>query len=132
MTLPRPLLHLAPLVVLSLCLDAHGAPAAPRAATDLRAMMMEAIDSTDGRASGDLVSKEALAIARHMKAPGPLHAEIHTLVRYAQEGCRRLQLTVRATNALVGASSQRHDQELIYAFDYCRTGYPPRSREVAR
>jgi len=121
----------APVVLLSLCIDAHGAPTAPRGVTDLRALMMEAIDSADGTASGDLVAKEALAIARQMKASGPLHAEIRTLARYSQEGCRRLQLTVRATNALAGAFSQRHDQDLIYAFDYCRTGYPPRSREVA-
>lgn len=131
MTLPRPLLLVAPLVALSLCLDVHGAPSAPRAVTDLRALMMDAIESVDGTASGDLVSKEALAIARQMKAAGPLHAEIRTLARYTQDGCRRLQLTVRAKNALVGASPQRHDHDLIYAFDYCRTGYPPRSREVA-
>ena len=125
------LLLLVPLVAPSLSLDAHGAPDAHRGVTDLRVLMLEAIDSGDGTASGDLVSKEALAIAARMKASGPLHAEIRTLARYAQDGCRRLQLIVRARNAQVGRESQRHDQDLIYDFDYCRSGYPPRSREVA-
>jgi len=121
---------LLPLLGSSL-LSASAALAAPaREVTDLRALWMSAIDSPDGRASGVFVSPEAKAIASQMKTTSPLQVQVTTIRTYAQDGCRRLQMTITAENAVVGPSAGPRNQDLVYAFNYCRDGRPPRSLEV--
>ena len=127
-----PLQHLATLLLacLFLATDAVASAAGRREVNDLRLVWLEAIDSPDGRSSAALVSPEARAVSQRVQSPSPLLVDVSTLVVYAQPGCRRLRMTIRAENALVGRSTQRRDQDWITEFNYCRDGTPPRTLEV--
>lgn len=128
----RPNHLLLPLLLATNIATAGAATATPpqREVTDLRALWMTAIDSPDGSARGVLVSPEMRAIAASMKTTSPLLVEVTTLKVYTQEGCRRLQMTIHARDAVIGPSPQPHNQDLVYGFNYCRDGRPPRSLEV--
>ncbi len=105
-------------------------PVAPDPRTpvpDVRPLLLTAIDAPDGRAQGVLNGPLADALTDRFKATSPIHIDVSTEQRYAQEGCRRLKVTFRQEGvALPGAAAPRR-QTVDFRLNYCRDGRPPRS-----
>lgn len=100
--------------------------------SDARPLLVAAIDAADGTAHGVLVGEVAQAITQRFAATSPIYIDVTTLKRYAEPGCRRLNVKFWQEGVrLPGVASPRR-QTLDFGLDYCADGQAPRSREVAR
>ena len=94
---------------------------------DAKALMLAAIDATDGQALGVLVGAVADAITRQFKGTTPIYIDVSTERRYAQSGCSRLKVRFWQDGVqLPGAPAPRR-QTVDFGINYCRDGQPPRS-----
>jgi hypothetical protein len=103
--------------------------------TDLRVLLLQALDSPQGRAQGKLVGEWADAITKKfsssgMKA-GDILVDVHTLKRYAQAGCSRLNIRLAQDGVLLPGAKQPRLQTMDVGLNYCRDGQPPKSLAVA-
>jgi len=108
------------------------APAITQAQTreavqDARALLVAAIDAPDGRAQGILTGDLAQAITQRFRGRSPIHIDVITLKRYAQPGCRRLQVTFWQDGVLLPGNTAPRRQSVAFGINYCRDGQPPRS-----
>lgn len=119
-------------VLLALCSAMLGAAAsaapeaAPRVAVnDPKVLMLAAIDAPDGRAAGKLTGELADAITRRFSATSALFMEVTTLARYAQDGCRRLNVRFWQEGVRLAAGQAPNKQTIDIGINYCRNGQPP-------
>ena len=119
---------LPPLAVAVLLCGVGMAHAQERIAVrDAKLLLVAAIDSPTGRASGVLVGEVADAITQRFKGTSPIYIDVSTERRYAQAGCSRLRLSFWQDGVqLPGAPSPRR-QLIEFGIDYCRDGQPPKS-----
>ena len=102
--------------------------AQPRVAVpDARHLLISAIDAPDGQAHGILTGELADAITRHFKATSPIHVDVSTAKRYAQDGCRRLKVSFWQDGVQLPGVPVPRRQTIDFGVDYCRDGQPPRS-----
>lgn len=99
----------------------------PVAVQDARALLVTAIDAPDGRAQGILTGDLAQAITQRFRGRSPIHIDVITLKRYAQPGCRRLQVTFWQDGVLLPGGTAPRRQTVAFGLNYCRDGQPPRS-----
>ncbi len=99
----------------------------PVAVQDARALLVAAIDAPDGRAQGILTGDLAQAITQRFRGRSPIHIDVITLKRYAQPGCRRLQVTFWQDGVLLPGNTAPRRQSVAFGINYCRDGQPPRS-----
>ena len=99
----------------------------PVAVQDARALLVAAIDAPDGRAQGILSGDLAQAITQRFQSRSPIHIDVITLKRYAQPGCRRLQVTFWQDGVLQPGNTAPRRQSVAFGINYCRDGQPPRS-----
>lgn len=100
--------------------------ATPRmAVNDPKVLMLAAIDAPDGRAAGMLTGEVADAISRRFSATSALFMEVTTLARYAQDGCRRLNVRFWQVGVRLAAGQAPHKQTIDIGINYCRNGQPP-------
>jgi hypothetical protein len=95
--------------------------------TDARPLLVAAIDAPDGRAQGVLTGPLADAISDRFRASSPIHVDVSTERRYAQEGCRRLKVSFWQEGVLLPRASAPRRQTVDFSLNYCRDGLPPRS-----
>ena len=110
-----------------LCAATRAAPeATPRVAVnDPKVLRLAAIDAPDGRAAGMLTGELADAITRRFSATSALFMEVTTLARYAQDGCRRLNVRFWQEGVRLAAGQALHKQTIDIGINYCRNGQPP-------
>lgn len=120
------------LTILFAALLQTGTDAPPRAVANPRELMIEAIDSPDGKASGVLTGEMADAIGRGFGTDAPLMIEVTTLKRYRQEGCRRLNVSFTQRGVHLPGDSASGARRIDFGIDYCRDGRPPSSRAEAQ
>lgn len=123
------------LIPASLCLalGITGAASAQQrvAVPDARQLLIAAIDAPDGQAHGTLTGQLADAITERFKATTPIHIDVSTERRYAQAGCRRLNVRFWQDGVqLPGAPAPRR-QTIDFGINYCRDGMPPKSLKEA-
>jgi len=85
----------------------------------VKQLLLMAIDTPDGKATGTL--SDAIA-DRFRQATGsslPVLVEVSTLKHFRQEGCRRLNLRIRQEGAGKGQFG------IDYGINLCRDGSPP-------
>jgi hypothetical protein len=119
----------ASLVALAL-IDALAQPAVAEdrlEVRDARPLLIAAIDAPDGQAQGMLIGPLAQAISARFSASSPIHVDVSTERRYAQEGCRRLKVTFWQDGVLLSGAAAPRRQTLDVSLNYCRDGRPPRS-----
>lgn len=98
---------------------------------DARQLLISAIDATDGQAQGVLTGELADAITAGFRGTTPIHIDVSTLKRYAQAGCRRLNVRFWQDGVqLPGAPAPRR-QTIDFGIDYCRDGQPPKALKEA-
>ena len=106
--------------------------AQPRVAVpDARQLLISAIDAPDGQAHGILTGELAETITRHFKATSPIHVDVGTEKRYAQEGCRRLKVSFWQDGVLLPNATVPRRQTIEFGIDYCRDGMAPKSLQAA-
>lgn len=115
------------------CAIAFAQPAtlSRRPVTEVKPLMLEAIDSPSGDAHGRLTGELVDAISRQFKTSAPLNVDVTTLARYAEEGCRRLAVLIWQEDVRLRAEATGARQSVEFGINYCRNGLPPRSLELA-
>jgi hypothetical protein len=110
-----------------LCAAANAAPeATPRVAVnDPKVLMLAAIDAPDGRAAGMLTGELADAITQRFSATSALFMDVTTLARYAQDGCRRLNVRFWQEGIRLTPGQAPKQQTIDIGINYCRNGQPP-------
>lgn len=94
---------------------------------DARTLLVAAIDAPDGRAQGILTGDLAQAITQRFQGRSPINIDVITLKRYAQPGCRRLQVTFWQDGVVLPGAPAPRRQTVAFGLNYCRDGQPPRS-----
>ena len=94
---------------------------------DARPLMIAAIDSPAGVASGVLVGDTADAITRQFRASSPIYIDVSTERRYAQAGCSRLKVLFWQEGVLLPGAPSPRKQSIEMGINYCRDGLPPKS-----
>jgi hypothetical protein len=64
------------------------------AAADLKAHLLAALDSPEGRSDGDLSGPMAEFFQAQTRSSAAVRVQVRTLTKFAQEGCARLQATL--------------------------------------
>ncbi len=103
--------------------------------TDLRLLLLQALDSPQGRAHGKLVGEWADAITKKFSGAGikagEILVDVHTLQRYAQAGCSRLNIRLVQDGVVLPGAKAPRLQTMDVGLNYCRDGQPPKSLAVA-
>ncbi|MBW3512098.1 hypothetical protein [Janthinobacterium sp. NKUCC06_STL] len=100
--------------------------ATPRVAVnDPKVLMLAAIDAHDGRAFGILTGELADAISQRFSATSALFMDVTTLARYAQDGCRRLNVRFWQEGIRLAEGQAPQKQTIDIGINYCRNGQPP-------
>lgn len=94
---------------------------------DARPLMIAAIDSPAGVASGVLVGDTAEAITRRFRGSSPIYIDVSTERRYAQAGCSRLKVLFWQEGVLLPGAPSPRKQTIEMGINYCRDGLPPKS-----
>ena len=117
-----------------LCAAISAAPEATNrvAVNDPKVLMLAAIDAPDGRAAGMLTGEVADAITQRFSATSALLMEVTTLARYAQDGCRRLNVRFWQEGVKLAAGQAPHKQTIDIGINYCRNGQPPASLRLEK
>jgi hypothetical protein len=100
-----------------------------RPVEEVRPLLIEAIDAPAGEAHGRLTGQIADAIGGQFKTAEPVNVDVTTLIRYAEEGCRRLSVLFWQDGVQLGQGVPAKRQTVEFGINYCRTGLPPRSLE---
>jgi streptogramin lyase len=95
---------------------------------DIRALLVAAIDAPDGSAQGVLSGPLADALTERFQGTSPIHVDITTQRRYAQEGCRRLNVRFWQEGVRLPGAQAPGRQTVDFSLDYCQDGRPPRSK----
>ena len=93
----------------------------------IRALMVAAIDAPNGQARGTLAGPLGDAVRARFNASGPIAVEVSTFKRYAQPGCRRLNVRFRQDGVNLPGAAAPRSQTVDFGINYCRDGQPPRS-----
>ena len=114
--------------VLTICASLAHAQAFERTpVADARPLMIAAIDSPAGVASGVLVGETADAITRQFKGSSPIYIDVSTERRYGQAGCSRLKVLFWQEGVLLPGAPLPRKQTIEMGINYCRDGLPPKS-----
>ena len=95
--------------------------------SDLRSLLVAAINSANGQASGELVGETFSAISQRFKSSAPLRVDVTTLRRFKQNGCSRLNVRFSQDDVLLPDASSPQARTLDVGLNYCLNGNPPES-----
>ena len=94
---------------------------------DARPLLIAAIDAPGGAAHGKLVGEIANAITQRFKSTSPIYIDVTTERRYAQAGCRRLNVRFWQDGVQLPGVPALRRQTIDFGINYCRDGQPPKS-----
>jgi hypothetical protein len=94
---------------------------------DARPLLIAAIDAPSGEAHGMLVGQIADAVAQRFKGTSPIYIDVTTERRYAQAGCRRLNVRFWQDGVQLPGVPAPRRQTIDFGLNYCRDGQPPKS-----
>lgn len=84
-----------------------------------KALLMQAIDAPDGKASGEIVGPVAERFRQATGSSAPVLAEVSTIKSFQQEGCKRLQLRLRQGD-VTDKEGRRGEIAFTYDFNLCQ------------
>jgi hypothetical protein len=94
------------------------------AAADLKAHLLAALDSPEGRSDGDLSGPMAVFFQAQTRSSAAVRVQVRTLTKFAQVGCARLQATLLQDDVPT-REGQRVPFAVRYELNLCRDGQPP-------
>ncbi|TSE35505.1 hypothetical protein [Tepidimonas charontis] len=89
-----------------------------------KALLIQAIDAPDGKASGEIVGPVAERFRQATGSSAPVLADVSTIKSFQQEGCKRLQLRLRQ-GGVTGKDGKQGEVVFSYDLNLCRDGTPP-------
>ena len=113
------------LAVPCIALDASARDRTP--VQDARPLLIAAIDAPTGQAHGMLVGEIADAVTQRFKGTSPIYIDVTTERRYAQPGCRRLNVRFWQDGVQLPGVPAPRRQTIDFGINYCRDGQPPKS-----
>ena len=113
------------LAVPCIALDASARDRTP--VQDARPLLIAAIDAPTGQAHGMLVGEIADAVTQRFKGTSPIYIDVTTERRYAQQGCRRLNVRFWQDGVQLPGVPAPRRQTIDFGINYCRDGQPPKS-----
>ena len=93
----------------------------------LRSLLVAAIDSPSGEASGELAGETIRAISQRFQTTAPLLVDVSTVHRFKQPGCSRLNVKLSQQGVQLPQPASAQDRALEIGLNYCRDGAPPAS-----
>jgi hypothetical protein len=102
---------------------------ARRAVEDLRVLLVEALRSPTGRASGVITGRLSNALTSRFSTAAPLLIDVSTLRKYRQPGCARLNVKFSQAGVVEKKDAAPSDQVIAVQLNYCLDGRPPKSVE---
>ena len=124
---PKPGLSVAVIGLAVLLVTPVSASPSPEV-SNLRPLLVAAIDAPDGRSAGTLAGPLAEVLRSRGVSAAPLLVEVTTLTIYRQPGCRRLNVRFQQQDVTI-KNAPPADRELAFQLNYCRDGRAPRSLE---
>ncbi len=112
------------IAVLLISLSAVAAPSRPAEYTNIKPLLVEAIDAVDGKANGTIVGRIADKFRTTTGSVAPVLARVSTIKSFKQEGCRRLNVRMSQANVMT-RDGKATDFGIDYGFNMCRNGSPP-------
>ena len=94
---------------------------------DARALLLAAIQASNGEAHGVLTGEVANAITQRFGATSPIFIDVTTERRYQQPGCSRLKVLFWQEGVLLPGAIAPRKQTMEFGINYCRDGLPPKS-----
>lgn len=108
-------------------------PLTASAAQQFRSLITQAIDAPDGKASAYIEGEEALRLQRGLKTQAPVLAEVTTVARYQQAGCRRLNVKFSIPGELFKTTDGRMMPFVTgFRMNACRDGSPPMDQRTTQ
>ncbi|MDO8778615.1 MAG: hypothetical protein Q7K57_59835 [Burkholderiaceae bacterium] len=95
--------------------------------SDARAVMLAAIQASNGDAHGVLTGDVANAISQRFGASSPIFIDVTTERRYQQPGCSRLKVLFWQDGVLLPGAKAPRKQTMEFGINYCLDGLPPKS-----
>jgi len=108
------------------CLAMLASAAQASESYSVKDLMLHALNSIDGKASGIVEGKEADKIHETTGSYDPLRGEVSTIRRYKEAGCSRLSLKLIQPNTPT-KEGPKTDFAMNYELDLCKSGMPPSS-----
>jgi len=108
------------------CLAMMASAAQASESYSVKGLMLQALHSPDGVASGIVEGEVANKIHETTGSYDPLRGEVSTIQRYKEEGCSRLSVKLIQPNTPT-KEGPRTDFALNYELDLCKNGMPPSS-----
>jgi hypothetical protein len=102
------------------------AEAAVNKVTDVRQLLVAAIDSSTGTSRGEFVGPFAGGIKKKFRSDAPILVVVSTEKRFSQEGCSRLKMVWSQDNVVLPHSKEPQRKSIEVGLNYCRDGMPPR------
>lgn len=98
--------------------------------TNVRPLLMAAINSLDGSAHGVMVGEVAEVMLKRMGSANPIEVDVRTLHDLPQTGCKRLEVTTRQKAVIEPGKKLPEDKSLIYKVSFCGNGkFPEKGKE---
>jgi hypothetical protein len=92
--------------------------------SSIKRLLMEAIDAPTGSAQGVVVGPIAQQFRASTGSTAPVRAEVTTIKRFQQEGCKRLNVRLIQANVMA-ANGKPTEFAIDYGLNLCRDGSPP-------
>ena len=106
--------------------DAQAAPQRMQV-DNLRVLLVAAIESPSGEASGELAGDMISAISQRFQTTAPLVVDVTTVRRFKQPGCSRLNVKLAQEGVQLPQAASAQDRALEIGLNYCRDGALPAS-----
>ena len=112
------------IAVLFISLSAVAGPSRSAEYTNIKPLLVEAIDAADGKANGTIVGPIADKFRTTTGSLAPVLVRVSTIKSFKQEGCRRLNVRMSQANVMT-RDGKATDFGIDYGFNMCRNGSPP-------
>jgi hypothetical protein len=100
--------------------------AAANKVSDVRQLLVAAIDSSTGTARGEFVGPFAEGVKKKFRSDAPILVTVSTEKRLSQEGCSRLKMVWSQDNVMLPDAKGPQRKSVEVGLNYCRDGMPPR------
>lgn len=97
--------------------------------TDVRPLLVAAINSPDGTARGVMVGEIVELMRRRGGTMSPIEVDVRTVGDSGTEGCKRLEVTTRQNAVTEPGKRIPEDKCFTYRINFCATGRFPEREE---
>lgn len=94
--------------------------------TNIKSLLIQAIDDPEGKADGVLTGNIASFFRKETHSNLPLLVNVSTAGEFSQPGCKRLNLHFRQPGVKT-TTGEKKDFDLAYGINFCKDGDAPQA-----